>query len=161
MFYIRFFTIWNIKLHISLTSAKSCAFCTSNGVRWGTMKQSQQLLYLLFLSLPTGNYMFKVNNRNPRTRCEICSKLTIKTPERRQWRRSGVVIVNFERISPLPVFLLLTLSGHMPAELCFCLLIFFIYEKNVVRSVKKTLICLNVSFLKIFDYVGESVNPPK
>ena len=32
---------------------------------------------------PTGNYMFKVNNRNTRTRCEICSKLTIKTPERR------------------------------------------------------------------------------
>ena len=29
------------------------------------------------------NYMFKVNNRNSRTRCEICSKLTIKTPERR------------------------------------------------------------------------------
>ena len=32
---------------------------------------------------PTGNCMFKVNNRNTRTRCEICSKLTIKTPERR------------------------------------------------------------------------------
>ena len=30
-----------------------------------------------------GNYMFKVNNRNTRTRCEICSKLTIKTLERR------------------------------------------------------------------------------
>ena len=28
--------------------------------------------------------MFKVNNRNTWTRCEICSKLTIKTPERRQ-----------------------------------------------------------------------------
>ena len=27
--------------------------------------------------------MFKVNNRNTRTRCEICSKLTIATPERR------------------------------------------------------------------------------
>ena len=26
-----------------------------------------------------GNYMFKVNSRNTRTRCEICSKLTIKT----------------------------------------------------------------------------------
>ena len=25
-------------------------------------------------------------------------KLTIKTPERRQWRRSGVFIVNFEHI---------------------------------------------------------------
>ena len=29
------------------------------------------------------NYMFKVNNRNTRTRSEICSKLTKKTPERR------------------------------------------------------------------------------
>ena len=27
--------------------------------------------------------------------------LTIKTPERRQWRRSGVFIVNFEHISHL------------------------------------------------------------
>ena len=31
---------------------------------------------------PGGNYMFKVNNRNTRTRCEICSKLTINIPER-------------------------------------------------------------------------------
>ena len=38
--------------------------------------------------------MFKVNNKNRRTICEVCSKLTIKTPERRQWRRSGVFIVN-------------------------------------------------------------------
>ena len=59
-------------------------------------------------SYPAGNCMFKVNNRNTRTRCEICSKLTIKTPER---RRSGVFIVNFEHISHLVlVFLLLTLS---------------------------------------------------
>ena len=34
---------------------------------------------------PAGNYMFKVNNRNTRTRCEICSMLTIKTPERTFW----------------------------------------------------------------------------
>ena len=33
---------------------------------------------------PAGNYMFKVNNRNTRARCEICSKLAIKIPERRQ-----------------------------------------------------------------------------
>ena len=32
---------------------------------------------------PVGIYLLKVNNRNTRTRCEICSKLTIKTPERR------------------------------------------------------------------------------
>ena len=62
-------------------------------------------------SIPAGNYMFKVNNRNTRTMWELCSKLTIKAPERRQWRRSGVFIVNFEHISHLVlVFLLLTLS---------------------------------------------------
>ena len=60
-------------------------------------------------SCPAGNYIFKVNNRNTRTRCEICSKLTIKIPER--WRRSGTFIVNFEHISHLVlVFLLITLS---------------------------------------------------
>ena len=34
---------------------------------------------------PAGIYLLKVNNRNTRTRCEICSKLTIKTPERSFW----------------------------------------------------------------------------
>ena len=55
--------------------------------------------------------MFKVNNRNTRLRCEICSKLTIKTPERCQWLHSGVLIVNFGHIFfPVLVFLFLTLS---------------------------------------------------
>ena len=50
------------------------------------------------------------NNGNTRTRCEICSKLTIKMP-RQCRRRSGVFIVNFERILYLVlVFLLLTLN---------------------------------------------------
>ena len=50
---------------------------------------------------PAGNYMFKVNNRNTRTRCEVCSKLTIKTLERRQ-------------------ALLLTLNTLHILFLCFC-----------------------------------------
>ena len=33
--------------------------------------------------------------------CEICSKLTIKTPQRRHSRRSGVFIVNFKHVSYL------------------------------------------------------------
>ena len=71
-------------------------------------------LTLLFYRLyPAGIYLLKVNNRNTRTRCEICSKLTIKTPER---RRSGVFIVNFDHISHLVlVFLLLTLNMQLPA----------------------------------------------
>ena len=60
---------------------------------------------------PVGIYLLKVNNKNTRTRCEICTKLTIKAPERRQWRRSGVFIINFVHISHLVlVFLLLTLN---------------------------------------------------
>ena len=39
---------------------------------------------------PAGNYMFNVNNRNTRTRSEICSKLTIKIPEQRQWCLSAI-----------------------------------------------------------------------
>ena len=30
---------------------------------------------------PAGNYLSKFNNKNTKTRCEICSKLTIKIPE--------------------------------------------------------------------------------
>ena len=46
------------------------------------------------------NYMFKVNNRNTKTRCDICSM-----------RHSGILIVNFEHILELfLVFLLLILS---------------------------------------------------
>ena len=81
---------------------------------------------------PVGIYLLKVNNKNTRTKCEVCSKLIIKTTERRQllfpqksmenlwfsndfrgnrsWRRSDVFIINFEHISHLVlVFLLLTL----------------------------------------------------
>ena len=50
---------------------------------------------------PAGIYLLKVNERNTITRCEICSKLTIKTPERRRWHSCGVFIVNFEHISHL------------------------------------------------------------
>ena len=57
------------------------------------------------------NYLLKAISRSIRKRCEIYSKLTIKTPERRHWRRSGVFIVNFEYISNLfLVFLLINLN---------------------------------------------------
>ena len=65
---------------------------------------------------PAEIYLLKVNNRNPRTRCEVSSKLTIKTPERRpseqrQWCLSSILIANFELISHLvQLFLLLTLN---------------------------------------------------
>ena len=41
--------------------------------------------------------MLKVNSRNTRARCEICSKLTIKIPERSQCRRFTIIVVNFNK----------------------------------------------------------------
>ena len=49
---------------------------------------------------PAGNCMFKVNDRNTRTRCDICSKLTIKTPERCQWCRRCVLLLTLNIVTP-------------------------------------------------------------
>ena len=67
-------------------------------ILWVGVVTNVPRLMLMILNT-AGNYMFKVNNRNTRGRCEIYSKLTIKTPEQRRWRHSGVFIVNFEYIS--------------------------------------------------------------
>ena len=56
------------------------------------------VLKVTFLHCPAGIYLFKVNNKNSRTICEIGSKLTRKTSERRYWRRSRIFFVNFEQI---------------------------------------------------------------
>ena len=62
-------------------------------------------------------YLFKVNNRNIGKRCQICSKLTIKTIEWRQWRLSGSFIVNFGHISHVFLeLLLLALNKWILAE---------------------------------------------
>ena len=50
-----------------------------------------------------GNYMFKVKNRNTRTGCEICSKLTIKTPERRPFKME-VFVKTVNCFQPLTIF---------------------------------------------------------
>ena len=59
---------------------------------------------------PAGIYLLKVNNRNTRTRCEICSRLTIQTPEQCQWCRSL-----------LSLFLSVCLPACLPAWLTGCL----------------------------------------
>ena len=72
--------------------------------------------YPIFRSYPAGIYLLKVNNRNTKRRCEIYSKLTIKTPERRHWRRSdnltdyGYIAANY---SGGVYFLLEEISCHL------------------------------------------------
>ena len=47
------------------------------------VKSKVTKIMLIRISYPIGIYLLKVNNRNTRATCEICSKLAIKTPERR------------------------------------------------------------------------------
>ena len=77
------------------------------------MKPGKVDKLMLFQTYTANNYLFKVNNRNTRKRCEICSKLTIKRTERRHLRRSGVFIAKFEHISPFSsVFIVTFLAGY-------------------------------------------------
>ena len=76
--------------------------------------KSYQSVFKILLNdykYPVNIFLLKINNINTRKRCEICLKLTIKTPGRCHWRRSGVFNVTFEHVSRLLlVFLLLTLN---------------------------------------------------
>ena len=65
-----------------------CGFCGYKMI-WHTPQA------ILSNNVPAGIWLPKVNNRNPRAKCVIFSRLTIKTPE----RRHCVFIVNFEHIS--------------------------------------------------------------
>ena len=60
-------------------------------------------------------HLLKVDNRNTRTRFEICSKLTIETPERRHWCCFGVFIVNFELVTPCSSVFIVNFE-HVNAE---------------------------------------------
>ena len=83
--------------------------CLVGLVHWFTplsLLFEKKLVCILYL--PTGINLLKVNNRNTRARCKICSKLTIQTPERRHWHRSGLFIVNFEHNSHLALVFILT-----------------------------------------------------
>ena len=60
---------------------------------------------------PANVYLLKVNNRSTRKRCEICSKLTIKTPERHD-EVTG-------QISSQLVFTLKVLGNVCIAVVCF------------------------------------------
>ena len=77
---------------------------------------SQQFSQWESVYSPGNIYLFKVNYRNIRKRCKICSNLTIKTEERRRRRRRSVFVVNLEHILHLfLVFLLLSLNKYMLA----------------------------------------------
>ena len=93
-------------VHITWKFHRRCSQSSRNKcVTTGTIKEC-----------PVGNYMFKVYNRSSRTRCEICSKLTIKIPEWYFWTYftpcSSVSIVNFEQVNALCLHWWYSPKGH-------------------------------------------------
>ena len=83
---------WHIKLFKSSSSFSKCTgFFVFYFLKLCIQSKGPKNILSTFhtvkskwVSYPFSIYLLKVNNRNTRTRCEICSKLTIKTPERRQ-----------------------------------------------------------------------------
>ena len=66
----------------------------------------------LIISFLASIYSFKVNNRNTRKRCEISSKLTIKTPEPCQWQQWGQHFVDFQQVNVSWVFLIFLVTDR-------------------------------------------------
>ena len=66
-----------------VTLTKESQLCKANTIFKKILKHKDtgNIKIKLTSSFPACNYIFKVNYRNTRTRCLICSKLTIKTPE--------------------------------------------------------------------------------
>ena len=78
-----FWTRWNLQAPFWLVIPSLIRKVFS---KWGSNGYSWKVPSQYFDSLPANIYLFKPNKRNTRKRCEICSKLTLKTLERHQWR---------------------------------------------------------------------------
>ena len=90
--------------------------------------------------IPANTHLFKVNNRNNRKRCEIDSKLTVKTSERRHLHHSGVFLVNLEHMSHLfLVFLLLTLHKKMLPGMVYKSVLEINYSYTYIKRKKRNI----------------------
>ena len=80
----------------------NCSFCGSTSLLSVIIKPS---------SYRASIYLLKINSRSTRTRCEKCSKLTIKTPEQPQlsWLRC-LYCKLYTHFATCLVFVLLTLN---------------------------------------------------
>ena len=69
-------------------------FCAISPFRKDKQRLKMSLAFNNCNTLLVSINMLKFNKKDTRTRCEICSKLTIKTPERRQFVSSLFLTLN-------------------------------------------------------------------
>ena len=76
----------NIRVDLLSFIGSSCLNITYyRSDNWNYSRSENQCFYEEGIDAAV-NYLLRVNNRNTRTRCENCSRLTIRTPERCHWR---------------------------------------------------------------------------
>ena len=83
----KMYLIFSKKLNLNRQSLHSSSHMpdVSKQKKNSTLKYIKQYIKLNKVNdISRQNYLFKANNGNTRTMCEMCSKLTIKTPEKRQ-----------------------------------------------------------------------------
>ena len=82
-------TIFAKRFILDVSQVLSSSLTTINQTfRTNNKRAISRFFGKLTLTIKPGFYLFKVNNRdtkNTRARCEMCLKLTVKTPEWRQW----------------------------------------------------------------------------
>ena len=110
-FMLFFFFYWMLKIfpQIEALPSTESQLCTVN-------LENRRFLENWKL-IRTGIYLLNVSDANSRIMCEICSKLTIKTPER---LRPGVLFVS--RSFPLLILNKLTPAGVRVRYMCEMLL---------------------------------------
>ena len=97
--YLRFIPNWYYCRSVSLTRLSADLSGSFFGNRFFfkskvTLKRETGKIRSDYFNSPS-IYLFKVNNGNTTALCEICSKLIIKTPERRHWRHFDYFIFKF------------------------------------------------------------------
>ena len=106
-------TIWETKLIDNLIwwvlfLVTSLIIRTDNFISQLLLRRKKSVTLVSICMYPANIYLLKPKCRNTRRKCEKCSNLTIKTPERRQWRQchmtyftlfSSVSIIDFEQVN--------------------------------------------------------------
>ena len=79
--------------HLGTTASRLNIFVDARKYRFKVTNDGRIKIASKFeiVGVSANNYLFKVNNKNTRKKCEICSKLAINTPED--------VIVDFQQVN--------------------------------------------------------------
>ena len=111
-----------------LVTRNNVSFCSSF-FKFVIIRSFTILYFVNFLEASSQQIFSCSNsNGNSRKRSEICSKLTITTPEWSHWSCAGVFIVNFNYI--LHVFVLFSMADFKQVDVCSIVMFAALHHKD-------------------------------